>query len=125
MLSFHPQTPTHLLSGSTDGLVSVHDTLIADEDELTLQTFNHNASIHHAAFLGRDELMALSHDERFALYEMARHGEDMEEEEEGRGTGDATRDFGNLRDVLGCQYVAGMTPKLDGSGAVIGVGAQE
>ncbi|KAL2211206.1 WD40 repeat-like protein [Sarocladium strictum] len=114
-LAFHPTTPELLLSGSTDGLVSVHDTRISDEDDLTIQTFNHNASIHHAGFLTGTEVVALSHDERFALYDMA----------EERPSGDATQDFGDMRTVLDCQYVADITPKLDGSGAVIGAGAQE
>ncbi|KAH8173752.1 guanine nucleotide-binding protein beta subunit-like protein [Sarocladium implicatum] len=114
-LSFHPGTPDLLLSGSTDGLVSVHDTRIADEDDLTVQTFNHNASIHHAGFLTNTEVVALSHDEQFALY-------DMDEERPG---GDATQNFGDMRTVLDCQYVADVTPKLDGSGAVIGAGSQD
>lgn len=114
-LGFHPASPTLLISGSTDGLVSVHDTTIADEDELTVQTFNHNASIHDAAFLTPTEVFALSHDETFALYDVA----------EERTDGNATRDFGDLRKVLGCQYVANVTTKLDGSGAILGAGAQE
>ncbi|KAK1255174.1 hypothetical protein MKX08_009169 [Trichoderma sp. CBMAI-0020] len=114
-LSFHPSSPTLLISGSTDGLVSVHDTTIADEDELTVQTFNHNASIHDAAFLTPTEVFALSHDETFALYDVA----------EDRTDGSATRDFGDLRRVLGCQYVANVTTKLDGSGAILGAGAQD
>jgi hypothetical protein len=39
--------------------------------------------------------------------------------------GTAIADFGDLRESLGCQYVADITPKVDGSGAVVGVGAQE
>ena len=115
-LNFHSTQPALLLSGSTDGLVSVHDTRIADEDEVTVQTFNHGASIHHAAFLGhRGEVFALSHDERFAFYDAA---------EETLG-GDATQDFGDLREALGCQYVANVTPKTGSAGAVIGAGSQE
>ncbi|PTB40762.1 uncharacterized protein TrAFT101_005925 [Trichoderma asperellum] len=114
-LGFHPSSPTLLISGSTDGLVSVHDTTIADEDELTVQTFNHNASIHDAAFLTPTEVFALSHDETFALYDVA----------EERTDGNATQDFGDLRKVLGCQYVANVTTKLDGSGAILGAGAQD
>ncbi|KAG6003035.1 hypothetical protein E4U21_002423 [Claviceps maximensis] len=113
-LAFHPSNPAVLLSGSTDGLVNIYDTRIADEDELTIQTFNHNASIHHAAFLTDTEVLALSHDEQFALYDVA----------EERENGDAVQVFGDLRSVLECQYVAGMTIKADGSGAVVGCGAQ-
>ncbi|KAL6813372.1 WD40-repeat-containing domain protein [Trichoderma sp. SZMC 28013] len=114
-LAFHPSQPSLLVSGSTDGLVSVHDTAILDEDELTVQTLNHNASIHDAAFLNATELFALSHDEAFALYDVA----------DERETGDAAQDFGDLRKVLGCQYVANVTTKVDGSGAILGAGAQD
>lgn len=114
-LAFHPSEPAILLSGSTDGLVNIYDTRIADEDDLTLQTFNHNASIHHTTFLTSTEVLALSHDEQFALYDM----------DEGRENGDAAQTWGDLRGVLGCQYVADVKGKTDGSGAIIGAGAQE
>ncbi|KAH7156562.1 WD40-repeat-containing domain protein [Dactylonectria macrodidyma] len=114
-LAFNPSNPALLLSGSTDGLVSVHDTRITDEDDLTVQTCNHDASIHRAAWLAPTEIAALSHDERCALYDVA----------EERANGDATHDFGDLRPVLGCQYVADVTPKVDGSGAIIGAGSQD
>ncbi|KAK1247281.1 hypothetical protein MKX07_002190 [Trichoderma sp. CBMAI-0711] len=114
-LSFHPTRPQILISGSTDGLASVHDTSIPDEDELTVQTLNHNASIHDAAFLNDTEVFALSHDECFAVWDVA----------EERVGGDAVKDFGDLRRVLGCQYVANVVTKLDGSGAILGAGAQD
>ncbi|KPM45981.1 hypothetical protein AK830_g675 [Neonectria ditissima] len=114
-LAFNPGNAAVLLSGSTDGLVNVYDTRVADEDDLTLQTCNHGASVHRAAWLGPTELAALSHDERCALYDVA----------EERSSGDAARDFGDLRKVLGCQYVADVTPKVDGSGAIIGAGSQD
>lgn len=115
-LAFHATEPALLLSGSTDGLVNVYDTRISDEDEVIVQTFNHNASIHHAAFLApSSEILAISHDEKFALYDAA----------EDREGGDAIQDFGDLRQVLGCQYIANVTPKMDGAGAIIGAGAQE
>jgi hypothetical protein len=122
-LAFHPSPAQAqlLLSGSTDGLVSVHDTSVADEDELTIQTLNLNASIHRAAFIGGAQAQAtslvgaLSHDERFAVYDVG----------EERSSGDAVRDFGDLRAVLGCQYVADVVPKADGTGAILGAGSQE
>ncbi len=60
-------------------------------------------------------MYALSHDEKFALYDMAENVE----------KGSAILDLGDVRQVLGCQYVANITPKLNGAGAVIGVGSQE
>lgn len=95
--------------------MNICDTKIADEDEVVIQTFNHDSSIHHAAFLNDTEVYALSHDERLALYDMA----------EGYEKGAATTDFRDMRGVLGCQYVANIFPKTNGAGAVIGAGAHE
>lgn len=114
-LAFHPTNPALLLSGSTDGLVNVYDTRVADEDEVVVQTANHNAAIHHAAWLAPSRLLALSHDEQFAIYDVA----------EENPTGDALRHFGDLRSALDCQYVASVSPKADGSGAVLGAGSQD
>lgn len=114
-LAFHPSDPAVLLSGSTDGLVNVYDTRVADEDDMTLQTLNHDASIRRAAFLTGTHVFALSHDERFALYDVA----------EDRENGDALQAFGDLRPLLACRYVADVMGKTDGSGAIIGAGAQE
>lgn len=114
-LSFNPSNPHLLLSGSTDGLVNVYDTRIPDEEDLTLQTCNVDASIHRAAWLSPTEVAALSHDERCALYDVS----------EEHANGDAVHDFGDLRSVLDCQYVADITPKMDGTGAILGAGSQE
>ncbi|PSR88479.1 WD40-repeat-containing domain protein [Coniella lustricola] len=112
-LNFHPTSSNILLSGSTDGLVNICDTTITDEDEVVIQTFNHG-SIHHAGFLNNTEVYAASHDEKFALYDMAENQE----------VGSATVDFGDIREVLNCQYVANVTPKMGDNGAVIGAGSQ-
>ncbi|KAI1378826.1 WD40-repeat-containing domain protein [Hypoxylon crocopeplum] len=114
-LNFHPSDHNILLSGSTDGLVNICDTRITDEDEVVVQTFNHDASIHHAAFLNDTEVFAISHDEKLALYDMAENHEN----------GAATADFGDMRSVLGCQYVANVIVKANGAGAVIGAGAHD
>ncbi|KAJ2905733.1 hypothetical protein MKZ38_004600 [Zalerion maritima] len=114
-LKFHPFQPAHLLSGSTDGLVNILDTAVTDEDEVVVQTFNHNASIHRAGFLTDTEIFALSHDEKFALYSTAESVE--------RGV--ATQDFGDMRTTLECQYVANVFPQPNGAGAIIGAGACE
>lgn len=113
-LSYHPTNPSVLLSGSTDGLVNICDTNITDEDEMVIQTFNHG-SVHHAGFLNDTEVYATSHDEKFALYDMAETTE----------KGSAIVDFGDVREVLKCQYVANVTAKLGDAGAVVGAGSQE
>ncbi|KAI1204794.1 WD40 repeat-like protein [Annulohypoxylon truncatum] len=114
-LNFHPSDYNILLSGSTDGLVNICDTRITDEDEVVIQTFNHDASIHHAAFLNDTEVFALSHDEKLALYDVA----------ESHENGAATTNFGDMREVLGCQYVANVSAKSNGAGAVIGAGTHD
>lgn len=113
-LNYHPARPQVLLSGSTDGLVNVCDTSITDEDEVVVQAFNHG-SVHHAGFLNATEVYAVSHDEKFALYDVA----------EAREGGDATWAVGDIRAALNCQYVANISPKLGDMGAVIGAGSQE
>lgn len=94
--------------------MNICNTRITDEDDVVIQTFNHG-SVHHAAFLNDTELFAVSHDEKFALYNMA---EDQEK-------GSATTDFGDIRQVLGCQYIANVSTKANGAGAVIGAGTHE
>lgn len=114
-LTFHPTQPDLLLSGSTDGLVNVCDTTIVDEDEVVIQTFNHG-SVHRAGFLNDStEVYALSHDEKFALYDMSETTE----------KGSAILDVGDIRKVVNCQYVANVMPKVNGAGAVLGAGTQE
>lgn len=95
--------------------MNICDTRITDEDEVVIQAFNHDASIHHAAFLNDTEVYAVSHDEKLALYDMA----------EGYEKGAATTDFGDMRQVLGCQYVANVFAKANGAGAVIGAGTHD
>jgi WD repeat-containing protein 89 len=94
--------------------VNICDTRIADEDEVVVQAFNHG-SVHHAGFLNTSEVFALSHDEKFALYDMAEEAE----------KGSATVDFGDIRSVLGCQYVANVVPKMNDAGAILGAGSHE
>lgn len=113
-LGFHPTDANLLLSGSTDGLVNICDMRLTDEDEVVMQAFNHG-SVHRAGFLSTTEVFASSHDEKFALYNMA---DEVEK-------GSATLDLGDIRESLGCQYLANVFPKLNLAGAVVGVGSQE
>ncbi|KAK1837178.1 WD40-repeat-containing domain protein [Podospora conica] len=114
-LTYHPTTPTLLLTGSTDGLVNLCDTLVPDEDDVVVTAFNHG-SVHRAGFLSAaastTEIYALSHDEKLAVYDAA------------DGAASTALDVGDVRPVLGCRYAAGVVPKAEG-GAVVGVGAQD
>jgi hypothetical protein len=85
-----------LLSGSTDGLVNLYDTTIADEDDALLQVINHG-SVHCAGFLGEAAIYALSHDEVLSLYPV----NSLDEAE----VEPAAVQFGDLRTSLGCDYV--------------------
>jgi hypothetical protein len=104
-----------LLSGSTDGLVNIFDTNIPEEDDALYQTINHGSSIHHAGFLTDVDVFALSHDEKLSMYEMITNTEETVEEP-------PPVHFGDLRERLGCEYVANILPRPGGS-AVAGIGS--
>jgi WD40 repeat protein len=114
-LQFHPTQPQILLSGSTDGLVNIYNTTITDEEEALHQTINHGHSIHHADFLSETDIFALSHDERFSMYELVTNPEEGVEEP-------SPVHYGDMREMLGGEYVANVLRRPDG-GAVIGVGS--
>lgn len=114
-LQFHPTKPQILLSGSTDGLVNVYDTTIQDEEEALHQTINHGASIHHAGFLSDVAIFALSHDEKFSIYEL------ITSLEENAEVGPPVH-FGDMREGLGGEYVANVIKREQG-GAVVGIGS--
>ncbi len=113
-LQFHPSRPQVLLSGSTDGLVNIYNTTIADEEEALHQTINHGASIHHSNFLSDVDIFALSHDEKFSIYELVTNPEEGVEEP-------PPVHFGDMRKKLGGEYVANVIRRPIG-GSVIGVG---
>ncbi|OQE46307.1 hypothetical protein PENCOP_c001G00363 [Penicillium coprophilum] len=96
-LQYHPTRSNILLSGSTDGLVNIYDTTVTDEDEALVQVINHG-SVHHAGFLSEHRIFALSHDEHFSVYP-ATDPDDASPEPE-------PVHFGDVRDPLGCEYVA-------------------
>lgn len=113
-LSFHPSSPSFLLSGSTDGLVNLYDITIADEDDALIQVFNHGSSIAQADFLSDDEVFALSHDEVFSIYETRDYLTGDEH--------DYTHAFGDLRPQLQCEYIADLVSS-GLSGPVLGAGS--
>jgi hypothetical protein len=114
-LQYHPSLPSILLSGSTDGLVNLFDTKILEEEDALHQTINHGSSIHHAGFLTDVDIFALSHDEKFSMYEMITNPEETVEEP-------PPVHYGDLRERLGCEYVANILPRPGGS-AVVGTGS--
>jgi len=117
-LQYHPTHPTILLSGSTDGLVNLYNTNIADEEEALHQTINHGSSVHRANFLSPTDIFILSHDEKISMYEMLTDLNSVEEEI----AESPAVNFGDLRELLGCEYVVNVVGRPDGS-AVVGVGS--
>jgi hypothetical protein len=102
-----------LLSGSTDGLINLYNTTVLEEEDALHQTLNHGSSIHKAGFLSDLDIFALSHDEKFAIYPMITNTEPSIEEP-------TSTQFGDLRERLGCEYVANVFGRP--SGGVIGIG---
>ena len=89
-----------LLSSSTDALLTLFNTAIADEDDAVTQVFNHAAAVHCASFIATDEIAAISSDEQMSAYQLNR-AEDIEREDvvalEPR--------YGDVRAELGASYV--------------------
>lgn len=94
--------------------MNIYDTTITDEEEALHQTINHGASIHHSNFLSDVDIFALSHDEKFSMYELVTNPEEGVEEP-------SPIHFGDMREKLGVEYIANVVRRPDG-GAVIGVG---
>lgn len=102
-LAFHPNQPQTLLSAATDGLVSIFDAAIADEDDALVQVLNHKAAVHCAGFLSDDEVYAISSDEQLSVYTLSKPT-DAE---------DAALpivNIGDVRETLGCSYVIDIYP---------------
>lgn len=113
-LQFHESRPQILLSGSTDGLVNIYNTTISDEEDALHQTINHGHSIQHANFVSDIDIFALSHDEKFSMYELVTNPEEGVEEP-------PPIHYGDMREQLGGEYVANIVGRPDGT-AVLGIG---
>ncbi|PSK48636.1 hypothetical protein B9Z65_47 [Elsinoe australis] len=100
-LSFSPTSPTHLLSSSTDALLTLFNTTHAEEDDAIQQVFNHSAAVHLATFLSPDEIAAISSDEALSVYEVSKP-EDVENED----IHALSTPYGDVREQLGASYVA-------------------
>lgn len=94
MVEFHP-TRDVILAGGDDGLVSLFDTTIVEEEDSLIQAINHGP-IHKAGFLGNHRLYALSSDQNLAIHPVATPGDEQDPE---------PTLFGDLRPIVPCQYV--------------------
>ncbi|UPX19752.1 uncharacterized protein EKO05_0010005 [Ascochyta rabiei] len=100
-LQLHPTLPTLLLSSSTDGLVNIFDTSQSEEEDALYQVINHGSAIAHAGFMyPSTDIFALGTDETMSFYALQ-----SQEEEEEEPTPKA---FGDVREPLGCEYLAKM-----------------
>ncbi|MCJ1418563.1 hypothetical protein MMC32_004911 [Xylographa parallela] len=115
-LCYHPSKASSLLSGSTDGLVNIYNTTIADEDDSLIEVFNHEASIHHAGFLTDTDIYALSHDEQLSIYRMTAPDEGESSDDEPYPVV-----FGDMRPRLSCEYIVDIAP--NSGSAVIAAGS--
>lgn len=127
-LSFHPTAPHLLLSGATDALINIYNLLAppstttvaatdTDDDAALHQVINHGSSIHRAGFLGTD-VYALSHDEQLAMYAVV---EEVPEDTERAPETAECKQWGDVRGLLGCEYVVDVME--DSSGGVVVAGS--
>ncbi|KAM0720577.1 hypothetical protein Q7P37_004713 [Cladosporium fusiforme] len=97
-LQWHPTQRNLLLSGSTDGLVSVFDAEVAEEEDALMQVLNPRSAVHCAGFLAEDQVFALSTDEQLWVYGLEKTGTADEEAL-------PVKEFGDVRGELDCMYV--------------------
>lgn len=110
-LRYHPINKQVLLSGSTDGLINIYNTQIADEDEALYQTINNQISIHSAGFISQQEVFALSHTETLTMYQIPNPDDEKVTEREVKPL-----EFGDVREKWGCEYVVDFYPGFIATG---------
>lgn len=106
-LTFHPSQPNLLLSGSTDGLVSIFDVNQAEEEDALQQVLNPRSAVHCAGFLAQDLVYSLSTDEQFSIHTLAKTASEDEELP-------PPIEFGDVREKLQCMYVINVMVQPDG-----------
>lgn len=106
-LQFHPSQPQILLSGSTDGLVSIFDVNHEDEDDALQQVLNPRSAVHCSGFLAQDQTYVVSTDEQYSIYTLAKTASEDEELP-------PPIQFGDVRDELDCMYVIDVLVQPDG-----------
>ncbi|KAI7232044.1 WD40 repeat-like protein [Hortaea werneckii] len=106
-LAFHPTAPHVVLSGSTDGLVSLFNGNEADEEEALQTVFNPRSAVHCAGFLSPEEVYVFTTDEQFLIYPLPTSisSEGGDEHSSAAQQQQQPRDFGDVRERLNCMYV--------------------
>ncbi|OQN96792.1 hypothetical protein B0A48_17352 [Cryoendolithus antarcticus] len=114
-LAWHPTQSNLLLSGSTDGLVSIFDANVEEEEDALMQVLNPRSAVHCAGFLTDDQVYTLSTDEQFSVYGLDKTGTAEEEPL-------PAHQFGDLRDKLDCMYVVNLAQESSLPGPVLAFG---
>lgn len=92
-LAFHPTQPNLLLSGSTDGLVSIFDVNVEDEDDALQRVLNPRSAVHCAGFLSPTEVYVATTDECLSIYSLA------------ESDSPSAMEFGDVREKVDCMYI--------------------
>lgn len=95
-IAWHPAQKNLLLSGSTDGLVSIFDVDQADEEDAIQQVLNPRSAVHCSGFLADDQAYVLSTDEQFTVYGLNKTGT-------AEDAALPVAEFGDLRPQLDCE----------------------
>jgi WD40 repeat protein len=106
-LAFHPTHANVLLSGSTDGLVSIFDVEQAEEEDAVQQVLNPRSAVHCAGFIAEDQVYVVSTDEQYSIHTLAKT---MAEDEQVP----PPVEFGDMRERLKCTYVIDVLLQSDG-----------
>jgi WD repeat-containing protein 89 len=109
-VDFHPSRENLLLIGGDDGLVSIFDVNVAEEDDSLVQGVTHGP-IHKAGFLHANALFALSSDQNLALHPVYSPERDQEP---------AAARLGDLRSIVPCEYVIDVVRTGGGFGVATG-----
>lgn len=103
-------SPLRVLSGGQDGLMTLLDPSLGEEEDCVLQVFNLTSSLAHCGFLNERYVYGISHMETMGVY-------NTDAEEEGSTP---FHDLGDLRSSLGCDYVAGFIASSTGHAVITG-----
>ena len=135
-LAFHPSDPHAVLSGSTDGLVSLFNGNEADEDEALQMVWNPRSAVHCSGFLSAGEVYVFTTDEQFLIYPLlptsssttAGGGEPSSsaaEQHQQQQQQQSPRDFGDVRERLDCMYMISLLRQPADNQPVIAYGHNE
>jgi WD40 repeat protein len=94
-LDFHPTQDNLLLAGGDDGLVSIFNISISEQDDSLVQAVQHGP-INKAGFMHSDRFFALSSDQNLAIHPLFT---------EDQGASTAPILFGDVRPEIPCEYV--------------------